>query len=527
MDDDVQYLGTRLAAPEPLADPCDSEAYTPVTGMSFLSSHPVLAAHSSSAGITLHVENCGEKAAYNLTFYRAHTGYVNIGRKSGSDDRSMRRENDDHNAVFTCQVVSAKHAKLVLSDSGQVRALSTMYASANSRVASSRQVYIVDLHSRHGTHLLRSGEAVPRMLQAEVETPLAHGDVLTFGKVVGAGSYHVSPVTARVELLTSNPPSQSPADRALTPFNPPSPVFSRSRRLSSGRYGLISAACLESDSSPCSSSISVSSDVVSSPSEQESDIEDEHSCIPTILRDDQGKPSVKIPAFRSFIRDIYHNAASRSPIALDVPDEPLDDAPATPPSPDVIRPPSPVVVVIEPFSSKSRSHSPMEVATPSPSPSTEAQHSEPAVVGAWPASRPESPQHSSLEVETSRSEVPPAVEPDRGSGPVLLPQLSTCHSRVTPVSNDALIELMHRLPPPPPFFSIGGPFSTSIASDFGIPSVPPPPLPHLPPAHRTPRFQPVHRIATECAKSEIKGALKNVEVCIMFRSVDSLLINLL
>jgi len=117
MDDDVQYLGTRLAPTEPLDDPCDG--HRTVAGRSFR--HPPLAPSSHlSAGITLHVEKCGDRPAHDLTFYRARSAYVNVGRKSGSDDRSMRRENDDHNAVFTCQVVSAKHAKLVLSDSGQV-----------------------------------------------------------------------------------------------------------------------------------------------------------------------------------------------------------------------------------------------------------------------------------------------------------------------------------------------------------------------------------------------------------------------
>lgn len=118
MDDDVQYLGTRLAATENLDDPC--HAHRPVAGRS--SRHPPLApcSHLPSAGITLHVEKCGDRPAHDLTFYRARSAYVNVGRKSGSDARSMRRENDDHNAVFTCQVVSARHAKLVLTDSGQV-----------------------------------------------------------------------------------------------------------------------------------------------------------------------------------------------------------------------------------------------------------------------------------------------------------------------------------------------------------------------------------------------------------------------
>ncbi|KAH0835802.1 hypothetical protein J3R83DRAFT_9657 [Lanmaoa asiatica] len=497
MDDDVQYLGTKFATTEPLGDPC--EAHRLVTGMSPLHPPRGRCSHPSSVGITLHVEKCGEKPAHDLTFYRACSGYVNIGRKSGSDDRSMRRENDDHNAVFTCQVVSARHAKFVFSDSGQV--------------------YVVDLHSRHGTHLLRRGEATSRMLQAEVETLLADGDVLTFGKVVGAGSYHVSPVTVRVELLSGPSPSEPSADRAPTPFNPPSPVLSRPRRLSSGRYGLVSVPYLESDSPHSSSSISVSSDAASSPSERESDVEDEHSCVPAVFRDSQDKTSVKIPAFRSFIREIYHNTVLHSPVNSDVPDEPLEDVPGSPLSAGVIRDPSPVVVVIEPFP-KSRSHSPMEVATPSPSPPSEVQHSDPAVIGAWPASRPESPRHSSLEVEAGRSEVPPAPELDRESVPIPA-QPSTGQPRITPLSNDALIELMHRLPPPPPFFPIGGPFSNSIASDFGLPSVPPPP-----PPHRMPSFHPLHKVVTECVNSEVKRSLSSIEACIIRHPANFFLMSL-
>ncbi|KAG8215917.1 hypothetical protein J3R82DRAFT_7889 [Butyriboletus roseoflavus] len=432
MDDDVQYLGTKLAAPEPLDDPC--EAHRSVTGMSSLSiclEDPAHIPHPQESPCTL------------------------------------------KNAV-----VSARHAKLVLSDSGQV--------------------YIVDLHSRHGTHLLRRGEATARMLQAEVETLLADGDVLTFGKVVGAGSYHVSPVTVRVELLSGRSSFEPSADYALTILNPPSPVSSRPRKLSSGRYGLISACCMESDSPQSSSSISVSSDAVSSASEQESDVEDEHFCVPALLRDGQGMSSVKIPAFRSFIREIYHNTASHSPVIPDVPDVPLEDAPGTPSTAAAVSHLSPVIVP------KSRSHSPMQVAmTPSPPPET--QQSEPAVIGAWPVSRPESPRHSSLEMETGRSEAPPAPELDRQPEPI--PAQPSSQTRVIP---DALIELMHRLPPPPPFFPIGGPFSNSIASDFGLPSVPHPPPPP-PPPHRMPPFHPLHKVVTECVSSEIKGSLKSTE----------------
>ncbi|KAI9455640.1 hypothetical protein HD554DRAFT_267569 [Boletus coccyginus] len=411
MDDDVQYLGTRLAATENLDDPCH--------------------AHRPVAGITLHVEKCGDRPAHDLTFYRARSAYVNVGRKSGSDDRSMRRENDDHNAVFTCQVVSARHAKLFLTDSGQV--------------------YIVDLHSRHGTHLSRRGETAPRTLQPDVDTLLADGDVLTFGKVVGAGSYHVSPVTVRVELLTGpSPPSEPSADRVRIASHPSSPVLEVwPRKLCSGRYGLISTSIIESDSPQSSSSISVSSDEASSQSDQESDLDDEHGCVPTVFWDTQGKPSVKIPAFRSFIREICHSAISHP---SDIPDEPLGDAPGSPFS-DIVIQPSPVVVA-EPFPVP-RSPSPIDLITPPPP--SEAKQSEPAVIGAWPASRPESPRHTSLEVEAGQSEVPLVLERDSEPEPVPAPP-SPCHTRFATKTLSELVQCLN----PPPYFSTSGPFSNSI-----------------------------------------------------------------
>ena len=71
-------------------------------------------------GITLHVEKCDESSPYELVFLKSQTNCVNIGRKSCSGDRAMRKESDECNAVFPCQVVSGKHAKLILADSGQV-----------------------------------------------------------------------------------------------------------------------------------------------------------------------------------------------------------------------------------------------------------------------------------------------------------------------------------------------------------------------------------------------------------------------
>lgn len=358
------------------------------------------------------------------------------------------------------------------------------------------------------------------MLQPEVETLLADGDVLTFGKVVGAGSYHVSPVTVRVELLTGFSPSQPSTDRALTPSHPSSPVLEvRPRKLSTGRYGLITAI-IDSDSPQSSSSLSVSSDVASSPSEQESDVEDDHDCIPAILRDTQGKMSVKIPAFRSFIREMCPNL--HSPGLSDVPDELLDDVPGSPPPIDVATHPSPVIIIQH--SPNLRSHSPIDLVM---SPPPEGQQAEPAVIGAWPASRPESPRHSSLEVEAGQSEVPLAPEMGREPEPVPAPtQPSPCPPRISVPGPATPIHQLVQCFNTPSLFPGSGLFNNSLAPDFGLPSIPPPPLP--PPPHRMPPFpSSLDKVVTERVNSEIKGSLKSVEACVIRRPVDLSLMGLL
>lgn len=77
------------------------------------------------------------------------------------------------------------------------------------------QVYITDLHSHHGTHILRPGELVSTSLRPEVPTVVADGDLITFGKSVGRDAYLVRPVVVRVQLVfggdaparASSPPS--------------------------------------------------------------------------------------------------------------------------------------------------------------------------------------------------------------------------------------------------------------------------------------------------------------------------------
>ena len=99
------------------------------------------------------------------------------------------------------------------------------------------QVYLIDLSSHHGTHLLKVGHAVPVTLTPEVPTPLADGDVVTFGKSVGKDVDLVRPVTVRVKFLLQ------PADRSER--SQPTHI----QRSSSGRFGVLTDIDSSSSSS--------------------------------------------------------------------------------------------------------------------------------------------------------------------------------------------------------------------------------------------------------------------------------------
>lgn len=455
MEEEIQYLGTRLAHPEPLSDP--------------------LEAPSVVAGITLHVERCGDRPAHEITFYRSNSSYVNIGRKSASGEKAMRKENDDHNAVFACQVVSAKHAKLLFSDN---------------------KVYLVDLHSRHGTHLLR-GEEGPRTLKAEVQTALADGDIVTFGKAVGSGSCVVPPVTARVELVREKPPlNASPVGPSLTPINSLVDLISRTRS-NSGRYGLFyPPLCPDTPSPHSSPSLCASSDGSPSVSDdRDSDIEEVSAPSPS-----QKLPlHIKIPAFRSFVHSICrsNDGSSLSSVKHTCPS--LAEFLATPsPSLEDLRTPSPAIVVVD-VASNSRSHSPMEMSTPSPSATSEAHQPEPPVVGAWPSSRSESP-HPPAEDGVGKDdsnivavETPPVpVEPiPTGSAP------ATTQERVSESFPDIhpcnFIDL-----PPPPFFPVGPLFGRHLTSPFNA-------------THPAPSGLPGPNLTTERFSNELRASVKIIE----------------
>lgn len=220
-------------------------------------------------------------------------------------------------------------------------------------------MYLIDLGSRHGTHILHPGDIVSRMLDPEVAAVLCDGDVVTFGKTVGKGSYTVPPVTARVELLFGDlEHSANTSKRAETRTPVTAPEMSR--RPSSGRYGLFVPSSL---SSPEGSSHS-SDDDSSSKYDHDSDIEEidppasypdreSHNVFPLCL---PALPNLRGLAETHFFGPDFH-------------DFPFG------PSLDGIRLPA-----IDRHSEQSRSHSPMELSSPTPTP-----------VGAWPTLSTPSP----------------------------------------------------------------------------------------------------------------------------------------
>ncbi len=146
------------------------------------------------------------------------------------------------------------------------------------------QVYIVDLHSHHGTHLLRRDETVSRLIVADVPIALQDGDTLTFGKAVGKEPLCVSPVTANVMLIYDTEAVQSPQilqpviSLVDSPTLPATPIKGKEvetpKTPNAGRYGLFGP-----QSSPSLQSSPGSSDEDFSPSDpdgEEEDHEDEY-----------------------------------------------------------------------------------------------------------------------------------------------------------------------------------------------------------------------------------------------------------
>lgn len=124
LEDGIQYMGTRIvpasAAPSPM--PPFPSPQSPVTGKD--RRHKSLFNGPSDehppSGVILHVEANSGQPAHSMTFHRSQTTAVIIGRKSSSDNKIGRSDENSGSAGFACQVVSGKHAKLAFSDSGMV-----------------------------------------------------------------------------------------------------------------------------------------------------------------------------------------------------------------------------------------------------------------------------------------------------------------------------------------------------------------------------------------------------------------------
>ena len=110
MDDEIVFLGSSKGP---------SSAQRPVTG----ERPPEAASWASSddccAGIVLHVEGQESGENYSMTFRKANTSVVHIGRRPGFES-SRSQDVDQGNAMFRCAVVSRKHATIAFSDSGHV-----------------------------------------------------------------------------------------------------------------------------------------------------------------------------------------------------------------------------------------------------------------------------------------------------------------------------------------------------------------------------------------------------------------------
>jgi pSer/pThr/pTyr-binding forkhead associated (FHA) protein len=381
LEDEIQYIGTRMApavVPTP-ARPFPSPQ-NPVTGKD--RGHIILCSESLDErillGVILHVEENGGQAARDMTFHRAQNSAVIIGRKSSSDHKFGRTDDGFGNAGFACQVVSGRHAKLAFSDSGYVSTVYLIFLSISPYLLLVLfQVYLIDLASRHGTHILHPGDTVSKMLDPEVATMLSNGDIITFGKTVGKGSYLVPPVTARVELLFGNQSDICAIISADTATRSPvvaSEGGSRSRRSSTGRYGLYVPSSL---SSPDASS----DDDSSLKYDHDSDIEE------------------ITPPASSPDRAGHHSFASSLPVLPIIRGlqahfygEPHDDSFPFGSPIDNLRLPA-----IDRLPDRSRSHSPMDLSSPTPTP-----------IGAWPSfvmpfsspsdARESNPKHVSDEV---------------------------------------------------------------------------------------------------------------------------------
>ncbi|GJE95253.1 hypothetical protein PsYK624_114360 [Phanerochaete sordida] len=176
-------------------------------------------------GIALSVEKYGDEPPQVLTFYKQDTDIILIGRRSSVSTKPQADETD--RALFRCPVISRRHARIMFTQYGNV--------------------YLSDLSSHHGTHILRPGEKASTMIKADTPSVLADGDTITFGKVVGREDSIVRPIIAKVRLLFGAPASpSSESTSSQAPTTPAAPTAAL--HTSSGRYGIYTPAMTSSSS---------------------------------------------------------------------------------------------------------------------------------------------------------------------------------------------------------------------------------------------------------------------------------------
>lgn len=222
LEDDIQYMGTKLASPPVKLN------FNP------FSPQPL-------AGLVMHIEKSSNEDGCRLLFRKANATVIQIGRRPPSNDPAKRqKDSESGRAMFKCPVVSRKHAKITFSDSGFA--------------------YIMDLGSHHGTHIRKKDEILSKMLMPHVATMLSDGDTVTFGKSVAKNEGIVRPVVARVELLHTIETPSHIRDGQLKPLvvpeaSSPSDAKPVSRTLSGRFYVPSSGSSAGSDSDVGSSDI--------------------------------------------------------------------------------------------------------------------------------------------------------------------------------------------------------------------------------------------------------------------------------
>ncbi|KAM6499494.1 hypothetical protein JOM56_005002 [Amanita muscaria] len=387
LDDEVEYLGSRPAKPPSVSDPMTH--HRPVTG------------------ITVHVEKSGSAPAYDLSFHKADSRVVQIGRRPGTDIDKY----DPGKAMFRCPVVSRKHAKITFTDAGSV--------------------YLFDLQSHHGTHVRKPDETMSTPLLSETPYLLVGGEIVTLGKSVGKGEDLVRPVvfTIEIQYSQSNPSAQLiDLTRSASSERQVSPPIKICALKTSGRYGLNDS----SSSSPSSDEMSSSytsgntSDIeeISSTSSHEKGkctpvphsshighaIEVLRSLIPPLhppsLPSQRSQspgeqspllvfPPMNLPTLNSYYHRPRHFPTSPP---FDLPPLSVALSEKTPESFDWDKP---YGHDASPRSDKSRSTSPMDLGSPSPAPASEKQAYPPLDICGWSIGRAPScdPSISSLYVE--------------------------------------------------------------------------------------------------------------------------------